>query len=205
MKEDKEKKMIEKLKSTIKNSLITISSLLIPVFQYIPCASIWFGVMSIPLITYFTYFLSNPQIAMQDFDFFLSYGFPWSVMALFGALFFIYSIIYQLFHRKELIRKGPYKYVRHPQYLGIIIMTLGLTMISLNTSPIFPFDNEFSYRNSLLVFIWFMEVIAYIILAKIEDFSLRRKYGKSFIEYENSVGFIIPILTIRQFKISESN
>ncbi|MFX1321387.1 MAG: methyltransferase family protein [Promethearchaeota archaeon] len=197
--------MIEKIKSTIKNSLITISSLLIPVFQYIPCASIWFGIMSIPLITYLGYFLSNPEIAMQDFDFFLSYGFPWSVMALFGALFFIYSIIYQLFHRKELIRKGPYKYVRHPQYLGIIIMTLGLTMISLNTSPIFPFDNEFSYGNSLLVFIWFMEVIAYIILAKIEDFSLRRKYGKSYIEYENSVGFIIPILTIRQFKISESN
>jgi len=84
--------MIEKLKSTIKNSIITISSLLIPVFQYIPCASIWFGIMSIPLITYFSYFLSNPQIAMQDFDFFLSYGFPWSVMALFGSLFFMYSI-----------------------------------------------------------------------------------------------------------------
>ncbi|MFX0042953.1 MAG: methyltransferase family protein [Candidatus Hodarchaeota archaeon] len=197
--------MIDKLKSTIKNYIITISSLLIPVFQYIPCASIWFGIMSIPLITYLGYFLGNPEIAMQDFDFFLSYGFPWSVMALFGASFFIYSIIYQLIHRKELIRKGPYKYVRHPQYLGIIIMTLGLTMISLNTSPIFPFDNEFSYGNSLLVFIWFMEVIAYIILAKIEDFSLRRKYGKSFIEYENSVGFIIPILTIKQFKISESN
>ncbi len=197
--------MIEKIKSTIKNSIITISSLLIPVFQYIPCASIWFGVMSIPLITYFTYFLSNPQIAMHDFEFFLSYGFPWSVMALFGALFFIYSIVYQLIHRKELIRKGPYKYVRHPQYLGIIIMTLGLTMISLNTSPIFPFNNEFSYGNSLLVFIWFIEVIAYIILAKIEDYSLRRKYGKSFIEYENSVGFIIPILTIKQFMISESN
>jgi protein-S-isoprenylcysteine O-methyltransferase Ste14 len=197
--------MIEKLKSTIKNSVITISSLLIPIFQYIPCASIWFGIMSIPLITYFGYFLSNPQIAMQDFDFFLSYGFPWSVMALFGAIFFIYSIIYQLIHRKELIRKGPYKYVRHPQYLGIIIMTLGLTMISLNTSPIFPFDNEVSYGNSLLVFIWFIEVIAYIVLAKIEDFSLRRKYGKSFIEYENSVGFIVPLLSIKQFKISESN
>ncbi len=203
MRENKEKKKIEKLKSAVKNFSITISGMLIPVFQYIPCASIWFGIMSIPLITYFTIFLSNPGIVMHDFEFFLSYGFPWSIVTILGGLFFIYSIIYQLFYRKDLIRKGPYKYVRHPQYLGIIFMTLGLTMISLNTSPIFPFTDEFFYDRSLLVFIWFVEVIVYFILAKIEDFSLRNKYGKDYIEYENAVGFMLPILTIKRRKFLE--
>ena len=198
MKENKEKMKIAKLKSAIKNFLITVSWIMIPVFQYVPCASIWFGIMSIPLITYFAFFLSNPEMAMHDFEFFLSYGLPWSIITILGGLFFIHSFIYQLIFRKELIRKGPYKYVRHPQYLGIIIMTLGLTIISLDTSPIFPFGNEFYYEKSLLVFIWLVEVIAYIILAKIEDFSLRKKYGKAFIEYENSVGFMIPILTVKR-------
>ena len=190
--------MIEKLKSAVKSFFITVSWIMIPVFQYIPCASIWFGIMSIPLITYFGFFLSNPEMAMHDFEFFLSYGLPWSILIILGGLFFIYSLIYQLIFRKELIRKGPYKYVRHPQYLGIIIMTLGLTIISLDTSPIFPFGNEFYYEKSLLLFIWLVEVIAYIILAKIEDFSLRKKYGKTFIEYENSIGFMVPILTIKR-------
>ncbi|MFX1315369.1 MAG: methyltransferase family protein [Promethearchaeota archaeon] len=154
--------------------------------------------MSLPLITYLTYFFSNPEIVMHDIDFFLSYGFPWSLLTVLGSLLFVYSLIYQLIYRKELIRKGPYKFVRHPQYLGLIIMTFGLTAISLNTSPIYPFGNEFFSGQSLLVFIWIAELFAYLILAKIEDFSLRKKYGKAFMEYEKSVGFMIPSLTIKQ-------
>ena len=193
-----EKKMIQKIKSACKELLTTISSFMILVFQYLPCASIWFGIMSLPLITYFGYFLSNPEIAISDFEFFLSYGYPWSVLSILGGILFIYSFIYQLIHRNNLIKQGPYRYIRHPQYLGAIIMTFGLTMISLNTSPIFPFSNEFSYDHSFLVFIWLIEVIAYIVLGKIEDFFLKTKYGKDFIEYQNSVGFMIPFLSIKE-------
>ena len=200
MKQNKAEKRIRKLNTAINNFFTTIVSFVIPIVQYIPCASIWFGIMSLPLITYFTYFLSNPQMIRYDFQFFLSYGLPWSIISILGGLMFISSLIYQLIHRKELIKKGPYKYVRHPQYLGIIIMTLGLTMISLNTSPVFPFLNEFTNNHSLLVLIWFIEVIAYVILAKIEDFWLKKKFDINFINYKNSVGFMIPFLSIEQKK-----
>ena len=97
-----------------------------------------------------------------------------------------------------MIKQGPYRYIRHPQYAGAIIMTFGLTMITFDTSPIFTYLHEFSYDHTLLVFIWLIEVIAYIILAKIEDFSLKRRYGEEFIEYQSYVGFMIPILSLKQ-------
>ncbi|MFX1573420.1 MAG: methyltransferase family protein [Promethearchaeota archaeon] len=198
MKQNKKKVKIKNLKTDINNFLTTIISFMIPIFQYIPCASIWFGIMSLPLITYFTYFLSNPQMIRYDFQFFSSYGLPWSIISILGGLMFISSLIYQLIHRKELIKKGPYKYVRHPQYLGIIIMTLGLTMISLNTSPVFPFLNEFTNNHSLLVLIWFIEVIAYVILAKIEDFALKAKYGDEFLDYIKNVPFLFPSIKLKR-------
>ena len=190
--------MIKKILSVSKEFINTVTSSMILIFQYIPCASIWFGIMSVPLITYFGYFLSNPDIAIMDFEFFLSYGFPWSILTILGGILFIYSFIYQLTHCKNLIKQGPYRYIRHPQYFGAIIMTLGLTMISLNTSPIFPFANEFSYDYSFLIFIWLIEVIVYIILAKIEDFSLKNKYGIDFLNYQRSVGFMIPFLSFQK-------
>ena len=55
----------------------------------------------------------------------------------------------------------------------------------------------------LLFFIWIGEVLAYIILAKIEDFSLGKKYGGIFNEYKNSVGFMIPFIVINRRKLME--
>lgn len=115
-------KFLDKINATVLNFI----AVLIPFFQFVPCASIWFGIMSLPLISYFINFLSYPDILLFDFKFF--FGYPGTYVALLGGVIFLYSLIYQLTHWKGLIQKGPYKYVRHPQYLGIIIMTFGLTL-----------------------------------------------------------------------------
>ncbi len=115
----------------IKAIALNFIAVMIPFFQFVPCASIWFGIMSLPLISYFLVFLRFPNIALYDINFF--FGYPGTYIALLGGVIFLYSLFYQLTHRKGLIQKGPYKYVRHPQYLGIIIMTFGLTMVCLNT------------------------------------------------------------------------
>jgi len=68
---------------------------------------------------------------------------------------------------------GPYKYSHHPSYLGLFIMTLGLSLI-LNSLP-----------SLVLV------IIAYLIIkfvfTKKEEKLLEEKYGEIFIDYKKKI------------------
>jgi len=174
----------------------SISSYLILLFQYVPATGIWFGIMSVPFVTYLTFFFQNPSILINDVQFILStYG---VYIVFFGLFVYFYSLIYQLTHRKQLMRKGPYKYVRHPQYFAFIIITLGMTVIAFQTSPIFEYPVSYESGFSILFFIWIGEVFAYILLGKIEEIALKAKYGDEFLEYRNRVAFIVPFLKIQR-------
>ena len=191
-----------KIKKKIEAISTRISSLFIPIFQYVPCLSVWHGVMSVPLITYLTFFFQNPKILSTDF-FFLFHN-PGIYFIIFGFLFFVYSLIFQLTHGKQLIRTGPYKYMRHPQYLAFILMTLGMTVVAFQTTPLFEFVVSYENGVSILFFIWVCEVLAYILLGKIEEIALKAKYGNEFLEYRKRVAFIIPFLKIRVSKIDKT-
>ncbi len=118
-------------------------------------------------------------------------------------MFYIASLIYQLTHRKQLIRTGPYRSVRHPQYIALIIMTFGMTLVAFQTSPIFNFNLYNIDGNTVLLYIWIGEVLAYVILGKIEDFALKAKYGDEFLDYANNVSFMIPFLKLKRDKIEK--
>ncbi len=188
-----------KIKKKIEAISTRISSIVIPIFQYVPCLSVWKGIMSVPLITYLILFFQNPKILSTDF--FYLFQTPGIYFIIFGFLFFVYSLIFQLTHRKQLIRTGPYKYMRHPQYLAFILMTLGMTIVAFQTTPIFEFPVSYENRFSILFFIWICEVLAYILLGKIEEIALKAKYGTKFLEYRGRVAFIIPFLKVRGNKI----
>ena len=179
------------IKQKISSIFTSISSILIPIFQYVPCTAIWFGIMSVPLITYLGFFFLNPGILISDLTFLFSSHEIYIILL--GFLLYIYSITYQLTHRKQLIRTGPYKYVRHPQYIALIFMTLGTTLLVFQTSPIFNFDLNID-GFTFIFLVWIGEVLAYIVLAKIEDYALKAKYGDEYIEYANHVSFMIPFL-----------
>ncbi|MFX0059807.1 MAG: methyltransferase family protein [Candidatus Hodarchaeota archaeon] len=189
----------------VKNKIISISttigSILIPFVQYVPCTAIWFGIMSVPLLTYLVFFFQNPRIIIYDLNFlFRTYGI---YLVLFGLIIYIYSLIYQLSHRKQLIQRGPYKIIRHPQYLAFIIMTFGMTLVAFETSPIINplFSSVDSYL--LLFIIWIGEILAYIVIGKIEDIALKAKYGDEFLKYANKVSFIIPFLKLKRKKLEK--
>jgi protein-S-isoprenylcysteine O-methyltransferase Ste14 len=186
------------IKSKITSISTSISSFLIPIFQYVPCTGIWFGIMSVPLIAYLAFFFQNPGIIFYDIEFlFESQGI---LLILFGFALYICSLIYQITHRKQLIQKGPYKYVRHPQYLAFIIMTFGMTLVAFETSPIFYFGSGYINGYTLILYIWIGEVLAYLILAKIEDIALKAKYGEEFLDYANNVSFMVPFLKLKRNK-----
>ena len=188
-----------KFKNKISSIITSISSILILFLQYVPCTAIWWGIMSVPLISYLAWFFQYPSILLYDLRFLIrTQGF---YVVLFGLILYTYSLIYQLSHRGQLITKGPYRLMRHPQYLAFIIMTLGMTIVAFQTSPIFEFPVSYENRFNILVFIWIGEVLAYILLGKIEEFALKAKYGDEFLEYRNKVAFIVPFLKILDNKI----
>lgn len=187
---------MNKIKRKIEAITTRISSLFIPIFQYVPCLTIWKGIMSVPLITYLIFFFQNPKILSTDYHFlFHNHGIYFII---FGFWLFVYSLIFQLTHRKQLIRTGPYKYMRHPQYLAFILMTFGMTLIVFQTTPVIDF-NPFQLNDYTVIFyIWIGEVLTYIILGKIEDIELKVKYGDKFIEYRNAVSFMFPTVKLKK-------
>ncbi|MFW9939258.1 MAG: methyltransferase family protein [Candidatus Thorarchaeota archaeon] len=191
----------DKIKSKSISIFTSIGSILIPFFQYVPCTTIWFGIMSVPLLTYLVFFFQNPGIIVYDLNFlFRTYG---VYIVIFGFFLYLYSLIYQLSHRKQLITRGPYKIVRHPQYLSFILMTFGLTLVAFQTSPIINPIYSSIDAYTLLLIIWIIEVIAYIFLGKIEEFALKTKYGDEFLEYANKVSFMIPFLKLKRKKFEK--
>ena len=186
----------DKIKNKITSISTSISSILIPIFQYVPCTAVWFGIMSVPLISYLAFFFQNPGILQYDIQFLIrSNGF---IVLSFGFIIYIYSLVYKLSHRKQLIQTGPYKYIRHPQYIAFIIMTFGLTLITFETSPVFDFNIGNLNGYTVIFYIWIGEVLAYIILGRIEDFALKAKYGEEFIEYKNTVYFMFPTIKLKK-------
>ncbi len=184
-----------KIKTKVISIFTGLSAYLLLLTQYVPCTAIWFGFMSVPLVTYLTFYFQNPGILIYDIQFLTrSYGF---YIVILGLIFFIYTVIYQLTHRKQLMRTGPYRYIRHPQYVAFIIMTLGMTVVAFQTSPVFDFILYNTDGHTILFLIWIGEVLAYIILGKIEEIALKAKYGDKFLEYANDVSFMIPFLKIK--------
>ncbi|MHA1728261.1 MAG: isoprenylcysteine carboxylmethyltransferase family protein [Promethearchaeota archaeon] len=179
----------ERFKKKIGGISNTLLGILIPLYQFVPTAKLYFGIMSLPLIVYLfkVFQYGNPLVITDDFWYF----FPGYTPVIIGFILFLYSLIYLWRNKGDLVKTGPYKYLRHPQYLGIIIMTFGLTSLSIQTSPIFPSV----HLNSPLFYvmlIWIAEVTAYVILAKLEESYLKSKLGQKYSEYISSTPFIIP-------------
>ena len=93
-----------KVRDRLSSTLTSISSILIPIFQYVPATAIWFGIMSVPLFTYLMFFFLNPEIIISDIRFLFSSHEIYIIIL--GFSFYLYSLVYQLTHRKQLIRTG---------------------------------------------------------------------------------------------------
>lgn len=108
-----------------------------------------------------------------------------------GLGVFIMALIQLLRGKGRLLTSGLYSVIRHPQYLGIILATLGLTFFEVEVKLM-----------SLIT--WIMLVFAYVWLARREEASLQEKYGEEFLAYKRRVSFILPLPTRRRMKQEKS-
>jgi protein-S-isoprenylcysteine O-methyltransferase Ste14 len=81
--------------------------------------------------------------------------------------------------KHELVTKGPFKLIRHPQYLCQILLDIGATAATL------------SYIVGGFALI---EIPVYLMRASMEDKLLAKHFAERFSEYKKKSGFMIPFI-----------
>jgi len=85
-------------------------------------------------------------------------------------------------HSDRLVAEGPYRYVRNPLYLGVLLLSAGMGLMASRVG-------------------WFVLVVAntlfYLRLALREEAALAAAQGEAYLAYKRTVPRIIPSLTPR--------
>lgn len=84
-----------------------------------------------------------------------------------------------------LVQSGPYRFVRHPVYLGMTIALAGIPVVLR------------SWLGLIGVFVLFLPSEIY--RAKLEEKALRRKFGAEWEKYVAQTGFIVPLIGKQTF------
>jgi len=184
-------------KNLIRKLSLGITGYLVPLFQSIPnIFGVWTSLMTIPFISYLAiFFISFPTSLYTALNvFFTSTIFFWDRICIIIGLFFLcYSSIYLCAKSKTgLVTSGPYRLVRHPQYFGMVLSTLGLTSWSY-------WLLTHTYGIGFLtpqqtVSLWLIELFTYVLLANIEDLYLSKEYKETFENYRRRTPFLIPLI-----------
>lgn len=84
---------------------------------------------------------------------------------------------------ETLIVVGPYKYVRHPLYFGVVLLVLGWWLL---------LDYRFLLFSAVLLLIWFNFVVT-----AFEEKELRAIFGQEYAQYSRDVPKLIPFIKHR--------
>jgi protein-S-isoprenylcysteine O-methyltransferase Ste14 len=98
----------------------------------------------------------------------------WAVLTL--GRFFKLTVVVE--EGQRVIRSGPYRYVRHPAYLGSILLVLGIGV---------AFDNALSILACLV-----FPLLGVLRRIKVEEDALRRSLGPSYRDYAARTPRLIP-------------
>jgi protein-S-isoprenylcysteine O-methyltransferase Ste14 len=172
--------------SRIRHLVETLISAFLFVFQYIPVAGPWFGLMIFPLATYisglawaYPDFL-DVQINLLLFSERLMFG---RIVAVTGFMIFVLAFVQFLRKKGKVITTGIYSIVRHPQYFGIVIITLGISMMSL----------QYKGGDPRVLYVWLIQVLGYVLLAAYEERYLLIEHKTEYQQYKEKVPSIFPI------------
>jgi len=103
-----------------------------------------------------------------------------SVLFLLGIIVFLVCAI-QVYSHKFLKRgavlKGPYRWIRHPQYVGLSIAGLGLAIL---------------WPRFIVVVLWLLMILVYYVLSKDEERRMLGQHPESYSAYMDRTGMFLP-------------
>jgi methanethiol S-methyltransferase len=110
--------------------------------------------------------------------------FPISTIIIVIGIFLIVFGWRQIFKARsknqgQLVTTGLYSYIRHPQYLGFLLITLGMLL---------------EWPTIFTLLLWPVLTVVYYRLAKAEDKEIEAQFGEQFREYKRSVSAFLPRL-----------
>ncbi len=176
--------MPKKIKDLIlKHASSLLAPLPILLLQMMPTL-VYRGVMLMPILSFFI--RSYDQQYQEDLSFlFRPEHIPGWAIFIFGVILFLTALIDMLRKKNGLVTSGLYSRVRHPQYLGFIVMTWGISAVSL--TAVMPWLRED------VVFYWLLMSLIYVILAYFEEWYLLKEHPEGYKEYKEKVPFLFPV------------
>ena len=131
-------------------------------------------------------FLLTKLMGNSFYGIFMNFIFPTSKVIIgIGILLVIFGWkqIFRAIKNNKLVTTGLYSAIRHPQYLGFMLITLGMLVQwpSIFTAILWP----------ILVFIYYR-------LAKTEDREVGKQFGEEFQKYKLSVPGFLPRLRTKR-------
>jgi protein-S-isoprenylcysteine O-methyltransferase Ste14 len=178
-----------------KTGIFKVVGYFVPLVQSLPPLGLWTGLMTVPLASYLVMMFANLPASLPQAlsTFFTPFHLPEKALIGLGLLLLVYSVIYLRLKKGEgLVTSGPYRLMRHPQYAGIILFTIGLTSWS-----VWILNNTFGMgflSSSQTLVVWFVELLAYVLLASIEERYLSRSFSE-FEAYKSKTPLLISFLT----------
>ena len=97
-----------------------------------------------------------------------------------GGFLFLMHVVYSMRHAffdKELITAGSFKYARHPMYVAIYIMLLGVGFLF--------FSGVWFAIMAVFIPIWYID-------CRIEEKQMTELYREKYLDYKKRVGMFIP-------------
>ncbi len=195
---------VSKISGKIRPFLEGLFTALLFGMQTIFNAGVFISIMALPLLSYFYLFFVDENVRHAlSFEFWV-FLFDNSIIVgrivvLVGTIVFLVATAQWLWYHHnhmELFKKGLYSHLRHPQFTGIIIVTLGLTLMVATLHLNFQSPSilrQLDVGIPTLADLWFLQVIGYIIIAWFEERSLSKRFGTQYKEYKDKVPFLFPV------------
>ncbi len=91
--------------------------------------------------------------------------------------------------RGELVTNGIYAWIRHPQYTGFLMVTLGMI---------------FEWATLPVLVMWPLLVLLYYRLARKEEADMLQEFGSTYQEYKERTGMFLPRLWRRPSRVANA-
>jgi protein-S-isoprenylcysteine O-methyltransferase Ste14 len=161
-----------------------------PIVSTIGLAAVGTFVYFVEVFSYLFLTFSGRIFGLHDFPFLFQFPFifyvqiPGLVLTSVGYFVFIWSVVvrgeyavsWAMTQNQKLVTSGPYRYVRHPSYLGYFLMFFGLFFLWPNLFTVFPL----------------LAIPGYFRVTFEEERLLARRFGDEYVEYQRKTGRFVP-------------